>query len=328
MAQSKDFPESSDSIKEVETKGSNTAQKIAWIFAGLLLVAAAFAVYFGFQSRKYQDLSTSLNAELDDTKIKMEEDLAIVQSAYDTQVTANEVLTAEVERRVEEVTQLQQKIEQARSQLASSKANSDEIKERLARMETLQAELEADLLSLQGERDSLIETNSTLVLALNKSEMKVEQMNTEIANLTAENIELDRRLSIIAPAGFRADNFRIDIERRNDKLTTKARRADEIVVKFDLDNVPSEKQGEREIYLTVTALDGNPISDIPTETISVPAANEPLQVSAADIEELTLGRSQTVAMSFRPDKNMGAGAYNIFIYSDAGYLGATGFRLR
>src|SRR5690606_32232576 len=129
--------------------------------------------------------------------------------------------------------------------------------------------LETDLLALQTQNDSLTETNSTLTLALDESKMQVEQMSTEIASLTAQNQELDRRLTLIAPAGFKADNFRITVERRNDKLTSKAKRADEIIVHFDLDNVPPEKHGAHEIYLTVTALDGTPVTEIPVKAVSV-----------------------------------------------------------
>lgn len=307
---------------------TDTSRRLAWIFAGIMFVVAVLAVYFGVQSNKYQDLSSDLSTELDETKVRMEDELAVIQTAYDTQVIVNEGLTADIQTKVEEVEDLQTKIKQARNQLASSRANTDEIKGRLAQMETLKAELEADLLSLQQSNDSLSETNSTLTLALDESKLKVEQMSTEIANLNTRNEKLDRRLSILAPAGFKADNFRIEVERRNDKLTSKARRADEIVVKFDLDNVPPEKQGAREIYLTVTTLNGNPVAVLPAQEISVPAANEPLQIHAADIEQVDLTNTQTVAMSINPNRDLEAGEYNVFIYSDAGYLGATGFRLR
>lgn len=329
MADWKKYSDSSEKPENTSNNGdSGASKKLAWTFAGIMFVVAILAVYFGLQSNRYQDLSTELSAELDNTKVKMQDELAVVQSAYDTQVVANENLTAEIETKVQEVEDLQNKIKQARNQLATSKANSDEIKARLAKMETLKSELEADLLSLQEVNDSLNETNSTLALALDESKLKVEQMSTEIAGLNAQNQELDRRLTLLAPAGFKADNFRIQVEKRNDKLTSRARRADEIVVRFDLDNVPTEKQGARELYLTVTTLDGNPVKILPVEQISVPAANEPLQISAADIEQIDLKNTQTVAMSFSPNKDLDAGEYNVFVYSDAGYLGATGFRLR
>lgn len=329
MADWKKYSDSSEKPEKTVSDGnSNASKKLAWALAAIMAVVAVLAIYFGVQSNKYQDLSTELSTELDETKVNMQEELAVVQSAYDTQVVRNDDLTAEIETKVQEVEDLQSRIKQARSQLASSRANNDEIKARLTQMEELKAALEVDLLSLQEQNDSLSETNSTLAIALDESKLKVEQMSTEIANLNQQNQELDRRLTLLAPAGFKADNFRIAVEKRNDKLTSKARRADEIVVQFDLDNVPSEKQGARELYLTVTTPDGTPVRVLPTEQISVPAANEPLQISAADIEQVDLSSTQTVAMSFNPNKDLEAGAYNIFVYSDAGYLGATGFRLR
>ena len=329
MADWKKYSSSSETPEEPVNNGnSGASKKLAWALAAVMTVVAILAIYFGVQSNKYQHLSTDLSAELDDTRTKMQEELAVVQSAYDTQVVVNEGLSADIETKVQEVEDLQAKIKQARNQLATSKANTDEIKARLAQMETLKAELEADLLALQGQNDSLAQTNSTLTLVLDESKLQVEQMSTEIANLDQQNKELDRRLTLLAPAGFKADNFRIAVERRNDKLTSRARRADEIVVHFDLDNVPSEKHGAHELYLTVTTPDGTPVAVLPTEQVSVPAANEPMQIRAADVEQVDLTQTQTVAMSFNPNKDLEAGEYNIFVYSDAGYLGATGFRLR
>lgn len=314
-------------VERSEVDPASTSM-MTWILGGLIAVAAIFAVYFGFRSNDYQNRSANLEAELETTRTELEGELVEVRSAYDTQMVVNQDLTAEIETRVAEVEELQNQIASARSQLANSKANTEEIKSRLAEMEELKAALETDLASLQMENDSLNETNSTLAVALDESKMQVEQMSTEIENLTTENQRLDRRLTQIAPAGFKAENFRISVERRNDKLTSKARRADEVVVQFDLDNVPSEKQGQRELYLAVTTLNGNPITFLPAEQVSVPAANEPLQIKAADIEQVDLSETQTVAMSFKPDRDLEAGEYNIFVYSDAGYLGATGFRLR
>jgi septal ring factor EnvC (AmiA/AmiB activator) len=314
-------------VRRTEVNPSSGSM-LTWILGGLIAVAAIFAIYFGFRSNDYQNRSANLEAELESTRTDLEGELVEVRSAYDTQLVMNEGLTAEIETRVAEVEDLQNQIASARRQLATSKANTEEIRSRLAEMEELKAALETDLASLQMANDSLYETNSSLAVALDESKMQVEQMSTEIENLNAENQRLDRRLTLIAPAGFKAENFRISVERRNDKLTSKARRADEVVVRFDLDNVPAEKQGQRELYLTVTELNGNPITIMPVEQVSVPAANEPLQISAADIEQVDLSETQTVAMSFRPDRDLEAGEYNIFVYSDAGYLGATGFRLR
>ncbi|MCB0628786.1 MAG: hypothetical protein R2824_23505 [Saprospiraceae bacterium] len=320
-------PDSDPEVTRTEIDPSS-GSTLTWILGGLIAVAAIFAIYFGFRSNDYQNRSANLAAELESTRTNLEGELVDVHSAYDSQLVVNEGLSAEIETRVAEVEELQNQIASARKQLATSKANTDEIRSRLAEMEELKAALETDLANLQMTNDSLNETNTALAVALDESKTQVAQMSTEIENLTVENQRLDRRLTLIAPAGFKAENFRISVERRNDKLTSKARRADEVVVKFDLDNVPSEKQGQRELYLAVTALNGNPITVFPVEEVSVPAANEPLRISAADIEQVDLSETQTVAMSFKPEKDMEAGEYNIFVYSDAGYLGATGFRLR
>ncbi|MEL6944874.1 MAG: hypothetical protein AAFO82_19630, partial [Bacteroidota bacterium] len=142
------------------------------------------------------------------------------------------------------------------------------------------------------------------------------------------NQDMTDRLYRMAPAGFTAGNFAVNIERKNEKLTSKAKQAKEIKVNFDLPYVPAEKQGKTELYLVVTDIYGNPVKSPSSSTVSVPSPQDDLKVDVVDIETVNLKESQSLAMSFAPEEKLTAGEYHLMIYSDEGYLGATAFRLR
>jgi hypothetical protein len=113
-------------------------------------------------------------------------------------------------------------------------------------------------------------------------------------------------------------------EDRKDKVTTKGRKIDEVTVKFDLNNIPEEFQGNREIYLVLTEFNGNPVAVVPGKEVNLTFGDQPVNVRAADIEKADLKERQSVTMSFEPTDDLNPGTYNVIVYADNGYLGSTG----
>jgi hypothetical protein len=144
-------------------------------------------------------------------------------------------------------------------------------------------------------------------------------------SLTSANTKLTNRLKILAPAGFRADNFTVTSADKKDRLTTKGKKIEEITVKFDLNNIPEEYQGNRSIYLVLTQFNGNPVTVVPGKDVNLTFGEEAVNVHAADLENIDLKDRQSMTMSFEPTDNMTPGTYNLMVYSDNGYLGSTGF---
>ena len=112
---------------------------------------------------------------------------------------------------------------------------------------------------------------------------------------------------------------------KRDKLTTNGKRIDEITVTFDLNNIPVEFQGDRDIYLVLSQFNGNPVTSVPGQEVNLKFGNEPIQLHAADIEKTKLRERQSISMSFEPSDNLEPGTYNVLVYADSGYLGSTGF---
>lgn len=310
----------------------NNPYKISTIILSVLLVGLAIAAFmFNKSSNEYQTKSASLNSKVNDLstlKTDLESELADLEGEYGTTIEENEGLKVEIEEKVAEIGSLQSKIRKVRRQLKDSETNSTQMQERLAQLEELKGELENDVVNLKGENSELLVAKGELAATLVSKEGEIQDLNGQVVSLTQRNQKMQNRLYKLAPAGYRAGNFSVDIAKRNDKITAKARKAREVTVNFDIPNVPSEKHGSSEIYLVVTDINGNAVKAIPSSPIKVPAANEFLNVEAVDIQKLDLKEMQSLSMSFKPNDKLNAGEYNLMVYSDAGYLGATGFRLR
>ena len=321
------WKENSDVNKSKSTNGGSAK----WVLGALLALATVIAVYFGFNSNYFKGETAKLQgelSELNDTKAQLEGDLQDLEENYDLQITENEALQAEIEERVAEVENLQNRLAQVRNKLASSQASSAKIKERLAQLEDLKTALESDIENLKVENSELMASNDLLSDELTASNQVIERLNLEVDQLNESNRVLNEKLFTVAPAGYRADNFSIVAEKRNDKLTNKAKQVDEVKVKFNLNNVPREKHGESELYIAITDLRGDEVAVIPAQSVMVRGRNQDLKVKAADVQKVTLKDSQAIGMSFKPSDNMEGGEYNLMVYSADGYLGSTGFVLQ
>jgi len=192
-------------------------------------------------------------------------------------------------------------------------------------MEELKVALEKDISTLRDENVALAASNHDLNTELTATKDEVVNLNTKVMTLTAANSKLTGRLKTLAQAGFRADNFTVTSEDRKDKVTTKGRKIDEVTVKFDLNNIPEEFQGNREIYLVLTEFNGNPVAVVPGKEVNLSFGDQPVNVRAADLEKIDLKERQSVTMSFEPTDDLNPGTYNVIVYADSGYLGSTGF---
>lgn len=314
---------------------NNNTNRNTKIFAGVLgalfLLAVGVAFYLNSQLSDYQNQAANLNtqvSDLNEIQSGLEVELGELTSTYEGTLDENATLNQTVEEKVKAINGLKAQIGKVRKELATSKEDNAVVKAELANLEQIKMDLENSMLALQEANTTLQHSENRLTGELTAMQHMVEGLNEQVAELTSVNQKMENHLMTVAPAGYRADDFRIDIEKRNDKLTAKARQAREINVMFNLDDVPVEKQGEHEIYLAVTDIFGQPIEGIPTQTVSIPSPNENLKVAVADSHKMTLKGKQSVEMSLIPEDKLSAGDYNLMVYSDAGYLGSTGFRLR
>ncbi|MFK7932953.1 MAG: hypothetical protein AB8G22_05545 [Saprospiraceae bacterium] len=314
-----------------KSNSNQTPKILAGVFGALLLLAVGVAFYLNGQLNDYRSKAANLNTQVTDlnaVQTSLETELGELNTTYEGTLDENATLSMTIEEKVKKINGLKAQIGKVRKQLAASKNENQVVKTELARLEQIKGDLEQSMLALQNTNSQLQNNETQLTGELATMQTMVEDLNSQVAELTAVNQKVENHLFTVAPAGFRADDFRIDIERRNDKVTTKARQAKEINVMFNLDNVPTEKQGEREIYIAVTDIYGKPIAALPSQMVSIPSRNENLKVDVANTKKMTLKGQQSIEMSLVPDNKLTAGDYNLMVYSDAGYLGSTGFRLR
>lgn len=300
--------------------------KTTSIVLGILLVGAlVFGTVFYSKYNDQTHKATDLSTLLDNTRTQLQGELATLNTQYTDQIAVNDTLSADLQAKVAEVEDLKVRIEKAKKELKSSKANAKEIQSRLAQMEELKISLEKDIFGLREENQALAASNKSLNEEAMAAKEEIVSLNKQVMTLTQANEKLTGRLRAVAPAGFRADNFTVMSSNKRDKVTTKSKQIDAVTVSFDLNNIPEEYHGNQNLYLVLTEFNGNPVSTVSGKEAKVKIGDSMVNVKAADAETINIRTRQSVTMSFEPTENLDPGTYNLMVYADNGYLGSTGF---
>ncbi|MCS7036292.1 MAG: hypothetical protein RMJ33_08175 [Saprospiraceae bacterium] len=284
----------------------------------LLLASAAIGWVFWNKSQAYQESlreQTALADSLTQVKLQLEQELDNLSQDYAALRTENESLQGQIAQSASIVEQKEIVIKQIKAD----------------------ASKEVKALERQIEDLKKIKTEYETIISLLREENR--QLREENQRLTEENTQLQGRVEDIAKqleeqirktqsAQFRATSFRVEVVRRADKLVTKARQARELLISFDLVDVPPVFQGPQKLYLVVTDDKGKPIHTANPINVTVYAPTGPVEIQAQQSKQVVLETTQRLSFSYQLEERLRGGSYVAAIYCDKGLLGASSFRLR
>lgn len=310
----------------------NTSFKVAITVLALLLFAAVGGIYhFSNESNSHASRTVQLKSELDelnDEKLGLEAEVSQLTTNYDLETEKNTELEAKIVEAEEKIKGLKGRILKIKRALSKTKIDNETLQQRIVELNTAKEALFTEIAALQNNNKDLTAAKESLDVELAVANDEKTQLSAQLEDLNAQNAKMQARLFTLAPAGFQATGFQIQVAGRKEKLTTKAKQARAIKVDFDLANVPAELQKEHEIYLVVTDGEGIPVKKVASTPMDVPTANGDLKVEVAGVEIIALNENQKISMAFQPTDKMDAGLYNIALWSNAGYLGSAAFSLR
>ncbi len=290
----------------------------------LLLIAAGVGFFFWQKSKTYMADSQRLATEqkaLVMEKANVERELDSLSNAYSSLRTENETLNGKVNSTAAIIQQKELVIRQLKT---SSAKDLDALRGQVASLQRTKIEYETIVTTLKAENDALKAENSRLSGENNQLRGEKVELSGQVQDLAKQ---LEEQIRKTQSATFKATSFRVELERRNDKLTTKARRVREVGIFFDLAEVPQAYQGAQKLYMVITDDKGNPvISQNPTKA-TVYAPTGPVEIMAQQVKAVVLENTQRLSFNYKFDERLKAGNYVVAIYCDKGLLGASSFRL-
>lgn len=294
------------------------------IITVLLALAAGLGFFFWQKSKNYLVENQKIEMErqdLEKQKAAVEASLDSLSTAYADLRTENENLQGKVTSTAAIVAQKEIVIRQIK---AAGAKDLEGLRGQVASLQKTKIEYETIISTLQNENAQLKAENERLTGE--NTDLKGQKTELE-GKVTDLGKQLEEQIRKTQSATFKATSFRVELERRNDKLTSRARKAREIFVSFDLADVPEPFHGAQKLYLVVTDDKGNPIiSSNPTKA-TVYAPTGPVEVISQMVKSVVLEKTQRESFNYKFDERLKSGNYVVAIYCDKGLLGASTFRL-
>lgn len=303
---------------------NQNSRTVAIVISVLLLLAAGLGFFFWQKSKNYLAENEKMEKErvaLEAEKVQISTSLDSMTNAYSTLRTEYESLQGRVATSAQQVQEKEAVVRQIK---ASTVKDLESLRTQVAELKKTKIELETIITGLRLENEQL--------------KSQVEQLTTDNAQLQGTNTDLSGQVQDLAKqlesqikktqsATFKATSFSVQCERRGDKLTTRAKKAREIFVSFDLASVPEAYQGEQKLYMAMTNDQGIPImsKNSVKSTINAPAGS--VDITAQETKDVNLTSVQRISFVHKFDERLKPGTYVVGIYCDKGLLGSATFRL-
>ncbi len=240
---------------------------------------------------------------------------------------------------------LESRLDQLEADFSDLRVGNDSLAQDLVEAIDMVAEKETIIQENVREENALRKQVQHLQTLNDRYETIIAVLNQKNAVLTAENerlrgttdslsmqvSELGKRLESqirqTQSAQYKATSFRVELERRNDKLSVKARKIRELKISFDLNNVPLPYRGNQQLFLVITDDRGLPVvSKNPIqETIKTEKGNVPIVAQATQFQNII--DNQRIVLIYALEEHLKKGTYVVSVYSDKGLLGVASFRL-
>jgi hypothetical protein len=253
------------------------------------------------QSQNYMSQRDSIRMMYDEAEIRLDS----ITGANNNLQGEKTALQKEIDAKKAEIRRILNDKNATQAQLAKARTMIAELNEKIGT-------LEAEVTRLTGENQELTVANTTLT-------QEKADLETNLATSTAEKEELAKTVDV--GSTFSASNIQVTPvdERKSgkEKVQTKAKKVDKLVVSFDVENRIA-KSGAADMYLIVTAPDGKVISDgsavLNTRTDGDKAFTAKVPV------EYKQGTRQNIQFPIR-NNDFATGNYKIEIYHNGFKIG-------
>jgi hypothetical protein len=256
-------------------------------------------------------------AKVTDEKSDIQTSFDASLARLDSMTTSNTSLNSQLAERKTEIGKLKNEIRTilnkknaSTAELARAKKLIDELNEKIGG-------LEADVARLTTENQTL--TNDKVVLTQEK-----EKLNQDLTATTEVKQALEKKVDVAST--LNANNIAIipiDVRRNGkEKVNTKAKKVDKLMVSFDVTNRIANA-GTTDVYVVVIGPDGTPMTS-GAETFTTREDGDKMYTAKLPVE-IETAKKKNVEFAFAPGSKFQQGSYKIMIYQN-GFLIGEGVR--
>lgn len=279
---------------------------IAALAVGLAVVSYLLAV----KSNENKEMAALFELE----KEEMENEYSTFANQYEelrVQIT-NDSLQIKLEQEQLKTQRLLEELRQTQS------TNAAEIARLKKELKTVRAVMRSYIIQI----DSLNQLNQTLTAENKKVRAQYRQAAQQISNLSEEKEALNQKVALAAQLD--ATHIRLQLLNKRGKDTDKLKRATKMAITFTIAKNPTTETGERSIYVRIAKPNGD-ILKKGENTFEY--ENRQLEYSIRKYIEYT-GEAQEVTVYWDIQEFLGAGNYQVYLFSDGNLIGSQEFALK
>lgn len=288
------------------------------VLVAALLLTWGYIIYDKSQSKELVAAKDMQIVSATSAKDSIQQDFNLASAKLDSMAGTNVKLQGALAEKNEDIIKLKQNIS---SILRNKNATASELKQARAMISELNGKIDnlfADLEKAKAENQQLTVANTQLStdkqqLAVEKQAIAENLAATDAAKKSVEDVASTLHASNLSIAAINVKNS------GREKETTTAKRADLLRFAFDLDENRIAPSGNKEIYITVTAPDGNTITK--GSTFTTRDAGEKTYTEKVDVM-YEQGKRKPVSFDWKQDgASYQTGDYKIQIYHNGFKIG-------
>ncbi len=307
----------SDSPRNSPGKKNNTI--IYWV---VIVILFAGCLYLFMSKNKMAEENSLAMIQKQQTIDSVKTDRASLQNDFDAAsakidqlVSQNSKLDSALQGDKVAMAKLQSEIKSILANKNATKAELNKAREMITSLTDKTKAYEARIAELEKENTQLTGENKTLT--------------KERDSTVEKNIALKKAGSVLHASNIRMDAIH---KKRNgkEKETTKAKRADELRITFDIDENRIAESGSKQVYLRIIAPDGM-IMSTPANASGVMNTATGEQMKYSILKDIVLTQNQPVKnimIDWHQDGNYSKGTYKIEIYNEGYKVGSGDVELK
>ncbi len=263
-------------------------------------------------------------AQVTDEKSDIQTSFDASLARLDSMTSANTGLNSTVSEKNSEISRLKKEI---RGILSNKKATGAELTRELARAKSLIGQLNEKIAGLEQEVARLTEENTVLTNDKAVLTQEKEKVTQDLVATTEVKQQLEKKVDVAST--LNASNIAItpiDVRRNGkEKVNTKAKKVDKLMVSFDVTNRIAQS-GPTDVYVVVIGPDGTPITS-GSETFTTREDGSKTFTARLPVEFET-AKKKNVEFAFAPGNKFLQGSYKIQIYQNGFLIGESVRELR
>ena len=240
-----------------------------------------------------------------DASLARLDSMATVTTGLQSQLTEK---NAEIASAKEQIRKILNNKNATASELSKAKKLIDGLNEKISGMETEIARLTQENQTLTQEKTALTADK--------------EKLTADLVTTTASNKALEQKVDVAST--LNASNIVITPYKvknnGKEKVSTKAKKVDKLVVSFDVSN-RIVQTGQTDVFVVIVGPNGQPITSENTSGLFTTREEGDKTYTAKVPVELETAKAKNVNFTFAPGSNFQNGAYKVLIYQNGFLIG-------